>query len=120
MSDEWGMRLLGLLLAAGGLAAGGAAIWQLVVLRRRRLRPRQIEIARIEEHSQLTVGGAFAAILLALHNLLMLRVVIGGGSVRDGLLWLGGNLLFGLGIAIGRRRSYRVLRAAEPVEREKV
>jgi membrane protein implicated in regulation of membrane protease activity len=81
-----------------------------------------IEIARIEERTVFSLGGAAAGVLLVLHNFGMLFAFIGGAksAVQEaslGTVWIAGNVLWGVCAIIGRRRTYRVLRDQSPAER---
>lgn len=84
--------------------------------------PKYAEIARLEEESvHMTGPGIFSAILLTLHNFLMLVLFVGAArsAVQEtslGTIWIAGNVLFGACMLAGRRRTYRVLREQPPTE----
>jgi hypothetical protein len=79
----------------------------------------EVEIARIVEQVWFSGGGLIAVILLMLHNWLMFYLFFAAtkSAVQEaslGTLWIAGNVLFGVGAIIGRRRTYRVLRDQNP------
>jgi hypothetical protein len=72
-------------------------------------------IARLEETVTLSGRGKFAAGLLVLHNVLMLAGYIAAAKgvmpeVTIGTVCIAGNVLLGVCILMGRRRSYCVTR----------
>ena len=75
----------------------------------------RIEIARLEEQVDSTLGGRFCFLLLILNSLLWVLVMGADTSaIRQaayGTLLIAGNVLFGIGVIIGRRRTYVVTRA---------
>jgi hypothetical protein len=79
----------------------------------------EVEIAKIVEQVWFSGGGLIAVILLMLHNCVMfyLYLVATKSAVQEasiGTMWIAGNVLFGVGAIIGRRRTYRVLRGQNP------
>lgn len=90
----------------------------------RRMRPEKpqmnAEIARIYEEVLTTGGGTFCMIMLVLHQIGALFSFLKTSSVIQetalAAIWIGGNVLWGLGVALGRRRIYVVTRQAPPVE----
>lgn len=77
-------------------------------------------IATIEEEVRLTGWGAISLILLILTVIGSLIISAGATTVfqqiEAGVSLISGLLLFGLGVALGRRRTYRVVRASKPVQ----
>lgn len=75
-------------------------------------------IATIEEEVRLTAWGAISLILLILTVIGSLIISTGATTVFQqievGVSLISGLLLFGLGVALGRRRTYRVVRAERP------
>jgi hypothetical protein len=74
--------------------------------------PTRTEMARIEERVALSGGGVVCLILLILHQI---GIVLAFATTSDGIqlaavgtLWIGGNTLWGIGIIVGRTRTYRV------------
>lgn len=77
--------------------------------------PQRYEIARIESTTTLSNGGVFCAVFLALHNILMILVYLGGArsAVQEasiGTVWIAGNILWGVCMMMGRRQTYIVTR----------
>lgn len=71
-------------------------------------------VATMEERITFTAGGIISLLLLILHNI---GVLIWLGTARSAVqeaalaaFWIGGNVLWGLGVALGRRRHYRIYR----------
>ncbi len=75
-------------------------------------------IATIEEEVRLTAWGVISLILLILSVIGSLMVSAGATTVfqqiEAGVSLISGLLLFGLGVALGRRRTYRVVRSGQP------
>lgn len=76
------------------------------------------EIARIEEITLATAGGTLAMLLLVLHNAGMLAIFMGTkNAIQEaslGTLWIAGNVLWGIGVIVGRKRTYVVTRDIQP------
>ena len=75
-------------------------------------------IATLVEDVRFTTGGALALIGLALFQL---GVVLAFGGMKSavqeaslGTVWIAINILLGIGVINGRRRTYRVLRDVNP------
>ncbi|MGB9366480.1 MAG: hypothetical protein WCE79_10745 [Xanthobacteraceae bacterium] len=73
------------------------------------------EIARIHEDIQPTAGGSFSVVLLVLFQIGMAFAFLSGAqsAVQEaavGTVWIAGNILLGLCVAVGRRRTYYVTR----------
>jgi hypothetical protein len=95
----------------------GTIIFAIKTMRRQAAKPAPRElpgIATIVETTTLTVGGSVALILLVLHN-----IGVAGFSAKAlsavqeaalGTFWIGGNILWGIGIIVGRKRRYTVYR----------
>jgi len=77
-------------------------------------------IADIEEDVRLSLGGTICLLLLILHNFAVLswftlpKSAFQEASVAA--IWTGGNVLWGIGILIGRRRTYHVRRVQAAAE----
>lgn len=72
------------------------------------------ELATIRETIVLTSGGGLALVLMVLHNILIVVTFFTARTVLQETVmllgWIGGNLLLGLGVALGRRRTYTAYR----------
>jgi hypothetical protein len=79
--------------------------------------PPSIEIARIEETVRFSTGGTFALLgLIAVQFLVFAAWSSAKSAVQEaslGTLWIALNVLLGIGVIVGRRRTYRVLRDAD-------
>jgi len=109
------------------LAIGLIAMFVAVERRDRRLkaaapkavsRSALVQSAYIVEDITTGAGGAICTVLLALTILLSLAIFVAAktvfGEIEAGLLLIAGTLLFGMGIVLGRERSYRVYRMPRP------
>lgn len=81
--------------------------------------PPPVELARIDETVTLTGAGAFSGVLLVLHNMFMGALFLFGtrSAVQEtslGTIWIAGNVLWGVCMLMGRKRTYRVLRDQKP------
>jgi hypothetical protein len=76
--------------------------------------PRRTEIARIEEFTEPTAAGTFCFFLLSAHQVgSLLFFITAKSAIQEAAvaaIWIGGNVLWGLGVALGRRRTYIVTR----------
>jgi hypothetical protein len=74
--------------------------------------PTRTETANIEEIVAFSGGGVVCLILLILHQIgIMLAFATTSEGIQQaavGTLWIGGNTLWGIGIIVGRTRTYRV------------
>lgn len=93
----------------------GLAIWK---ERRRRVRQRALEareLAVIIEEVATTGGGNISFAMLVLTVLGSIAVFGGAKTVFQeiaaGVLLIAGAILFGLGVALGRTRTYRIYRS---------
>jgi len=88
-----------------------AAIWS---WRWTRIPLPELQIAVISEQIVYSVGGILALLFLLLSNAAALYAWISGISVVSettlAIVWLGSTMLGGLGVIVGRRRTYRVYR----------
>lgn len=79
------------------------------------------EIATIEEDVRLTGWGVFSLMLLILSVAFTAFAGMAAKTVfqqiEAGVSMIASLLLFGLGVALGRRRTYRIYRSAGPIER---
>lgn len=79
-----------------------------------------VQIAVITEEVEVTGWGSFCAVLLVLHNIAIFLWLLSAKSAFQetvvAVAWTGGNVLWGLGVALGRRRKMRVYRIQEPIE----
>jgi hypothetical protein len=71
-------------------------------------------IARIEERITLTPSGFFFLVILMLHQLAS-AIYFGAAKTAfqetsAAAIWIGENVLWGLGVALGRRSTYTVYR----------
>jgi hypothetical protein len=73
-----------------------------------------VEIARIAEHVEFTRWGGFCLTMLLLNTIVTgLLFWSDNGAVRQaawGTLFTGGTVLWGLGVALGVRRTYIITR----------
>jgi hypothetical protein len=71
-------------------------------------------IATLEEQSKFTGNGILALVLLILYQLAMVGAIgSANGAVQEaaiGTAWIAGNVLLGVFVIVGRRRTYRVMR----------
>jgi hypothetical protein len=80
----------------------------------RRNGPPLVETGYIKEESSLTAGGALSLVALII-NLIVCGLFASAAQtvfqeIEIGVAFLGGNMLWGLGVAVGRRRTYRTYR----------
>lgn len=106
-----------LVIGGGGIFAAlaiAAAIWSFGLLRRRADRPIRAELAQIIETISATPAGGFCMLMLLLHQVGCFAAFGTSTNVIQeatiACLWIGGNVLWGLGVALGRRRTYVVYR----------
>lgn len=80
-----------------------------------------IEIARIEESSQFTNGGAIAVILMAVFNFTALLTYYSAATALQqtvaALSAISASVFWGVFVLVGRRHTYRVLRDPPTEER---
>lgn len=80
--------------------------------------PPRTEIARIDEKATMSGGGVVCMVLLILHQIgIVFAFAAANGAIQQatvGTLWIGGNVLWGIGIIVGRARTYRVTREESP------
>lgn len=79
----------------------------------------RIEIARLDESTRLSGGGFFCFIMLLLGGVVtLIGIVLETSAIRSaasGAFWTGWNVLWGIGMLLGQRRTYTVSRpASEP------
>jgi hypothetical protein len=76
--------------------------------------PKRERVAIIQERIEATAGGSAATLLLVVSNLFVIGDFVASTNILQQNvainLWIGCNVLFGLGVAVGRRRTYVVLR----------
>lgn len=102
-------------------AAAGGAVVVAVLLTAMRWRhiaqPVKPPLATIEERISFTAVGIVSLLLLILHNAAVVIWLAKSTTVIHeaaiGTMWIGGNVLWGLGVALGRRRTYRIDRASD-------
>ena len=102
------------------IAAAGVALIAVILVasiwgwRRTRTPLPELQIAVISERIAYSVGGILALLFLLLSNAAALYAWISGiGVVSEttlAIVWLGSTMLGGLGVIVGRRRTYRVYR----------
>jgi hypothetical protein len=114
---------------------GGAVIALFIAIERRQRRlkgapaqipaPKVFQSGLIEEDVKVSAGGIVCTVLLAFTIVVSVIVVAVSstvfGQIEAGLFLIWGTLIFGLGIALGREKSYRVYQIkatppAAPVE----
>lgn len=82
--------------------------------REREAARRYTSIAKIREEIEFTSAGGLCIALLVVGNIYWIATFAASNTVLQqtvtALLWIGGNVLFGLGAALGRRRTYTVFR----------
>lgn len=81
--------------------------------------PQRYEIARIEEDARLSGGGIAAGLLLALNNLFFGALLVFGSAnaiqqASLGTAWIALNVLWGVCMLEGIKRTYIVTREAPP------
>ena len=78
------------------------------------------QIARISERVTYSAGGFFAMFLLVLSNAAAVYMWLTDMNILPervfALLWIGSNMLWGIGIIVGRRRTYVVYKMPSPTE----
>jgi hypothetical protein len=78
----------------------------------------RVEIAEISERVEATTAGRVATVFLVLNTVVwLLAFILDSSAVRAasyGTMLTGGNVLFGLAVALGRRRTYIVTRENPP------
>lgn len=78
--------------------------------------PVRVELARISEQIETTTGGGFGIVMLVLHQFFIFIWFASAKTafqeISIATLWVGGNVLWGLVAALGRRRTYVVTREA--------
>lgn len=72
------------------------------------------QIAQIDEIETFTSGGVAALVMLVIFNVFSFAgFMIANGAIQQAvaaLIWIGWNVVWGLGAILGRQRSYRVYR----------
>jgi hypothetical protein len=73
------------------------------------------ELAVIVEENKVTAGGTFSMLMLVLTILFAVGIFVSAKSaiheIEAGVVLTAGSVVWGLGIALGRRRTYRVFRS---------
>lgn len=103
------MSIAGIVLLA--IFVGGAVwIWR----RMRTPSPNPDQIAIISERVTYSAGGLFAVLLLALSNAAAIYIWLAAINIVSetalAVLWIGNNVLWGVGVIVGRKRTYHVYR----------
>jgi hypothetical protein len=74
----------------------------------------EVEIAVIKEEIEITSWGNFSRIALAIAIVIETFGVLGASNyfqaIQAGVAFIGSAILFGLGVALGRKRTYRIYR----------